>query len=465
MQAVQNQTPKYSRRRPELTPCYKILQGHLNTFIADRAAEDRPLPKYVVEEFDAFMRCGIPAFGFLRLKCSCCKEEKIVAFSCKKRGFCPSCCAKRQAEAATHLISNVLPFIPYRQFVISFPIPMRYWLQTNKKLYSKIHALLIREIHRHYTNKAKSSGIKGSTPGSISFTQRWGSALNLNPHAHVLCADGVYTWVNGKPRWNNMEKITDQEVSDLITKISQSVMLFLRKQGYLDKDGDVVQNPLADGLFQENAALSLATQNSVNGFSLHANTAFNTLQREPLRKLIEYIARGPLSNERLQIDNDGKVQLQLKTKWSDGTTHLLFTPGEFIEKLTALIPLPKSHLVRWAGVFAPNSKYRKEITLKPDVKKGFQFKGDDEKGGLKNYSWSKMLAQVFKIDVTKCESCGADMVALGSVKDRDQIKRYLNHIGLDPDPPPMAPARSWQESLDFDQSPANRYEEPTIHLD
>jgi hypothetical protein len=330
MQAVQNQTPKYSRRRPELTPCYKILQGHLNTFIADRAAEDRPLPKYVLEEFDAFMRCGIPAFGFLRLKCSCCKEEKIVAFSCKKRGFCPSCCAKRQAEAATHLISNVLPFIPYRQFVVSFPIPMRYWLQTNKKLYSKIHALLIREIHRHYTNKAKSIGIKDSTPGSISFTQRWGSALNLNPHAHVLCADGVYTWVNGKPRWNNMEKITDQEVSDLITKISQSVMRFLKKQGYLDKDGDVVQNPLADGLFQENAALSLATQNSiagkiafgpnagnhvtkigsgfgfgeeiplikgrlcysVNGFSLHANTAFNTLQREPLRKLIEYIARG-----------------------------------------------------------------------------------------------------------------------------------------------------------------------------
>jgi hypothetical protein len=53
------------------------------------------------------------------------------------------------------------------------------------------------------------------------------------------------------------------------------------------------------------------------------------------------------------------------------------------------------------------------------------------------------------------------MVALGSVKDRDQIKRYLNHIGLDPDPPPMAPARSWQESLDFDQSLANRYEDPT----
>gem|GEM_PF-2540620 len=56
---------------------------------------------------------------------------------------------------------------------------------------------------------------------------------------------------------------------------------------------------------------------------------------------------GSPGDERLQIDADGSVQLQLKTEWSDGSTHLLFTPGEFIEKLTALIPPPKSHLVRW----------------------------------------------------------------------------------------------------------------------
>ncbi len=74
-----------------------------------------------------------------------------------------------------------------------------------------------------------------------------------------------------------------------------------------------------------------------------------------------------------------------------------------------------------------------------------------------------MLAQVFKIDVTKCESCQGDMAPICSVMDRDSIKRYLNHIGLDPDPPLRAPARSVQGALDFDQS--NQYEEPTIHVD
>jgi hypothetical protein len=261
---------------------------------------------------------------------------------------------------------------------------------------------------------------------------------------HVVCTEGINTSVDGKPRWHNLvDSITYEKVSDLISKIAQSVMRLLKKQGLLDKDGEVVQNPAADALFKDSESLSLATQNSiagkiafgpnagnyvtrigsgfgfgeeiplakgklcfsVDGFSLHANTAINAQRRDQLRKLIEYIARGPLSNQRLEITTDGKVKLQLKTRWSDGTTHLLFTPSEFIEKLSALIPPPKSHLVRWAGVFAPNSPYRKKITLKPEIKKGFQFKGETEKNGFKDFSWSKMLAQVFKIDVTKCESC------------------------------------------------------------
>ncbi len=133
-------TPKpvtYMRRRPELTPCYRILQNHLNTFISDRDREGRPLPNYVIKEFDAFLECGIPAYGCLRLVCKSCQKEQVVAFSCKKRGFCPSCCAKRQVEAAAHLVDHVLPMTPYRQFVVTFPIPMRYWLHSNKELFSK----------------------------------------------------------------------------------------------------------------------------------------------------------------------------------------------------------------------------------------------------------------------------------------------------------------------------------------
>ena len=237
MSAALQTPPKYSRRRPELTPCYKILQGHLDTFIAEREAEGRPLPDYIKEEFEAYMRCGIPAFGFLRLKCKSCEEEIFVAFSCKKRGFCPSCCAKRMVEAATHLTDNVLPMVPYRQFVISFPIPLRYWMHSNKKLFAKIHSLVIKQLHTYYKQKAQTMGLAESTPGSISFTQRWGSALNLNPHFHVICADGVYINHLGKARFKNIDPITDNEVAELITKISERVLKYLQRQGYLNNEG------------------------------------------------------------------------------------------------------------------------------------------------------------------------------------------------------------------------------------
>ena len=71
---------------------------------------------------------------------------------------------------------------------------------------------------------------------------------------------------------------------------------------------------------------------SINGLSLHANTSTNTLARDGLRKLVEYISRGPLSNERLEITKSGLVKLKLKTAYSDGTSHLLFTPGGVYRK-------------------------------------------------------------------------------------------------------------------------------------
>ena len=92
--------------------------------------------------------------------------------------------------AATHQVDHILPMAPYRQFVVTFPIPMRYWLHSNKELFSKVYRIIIIEIHSYYKTKALSSGIKVAKSGAISFTQLAGSALNLNPHLHILFCDG-----------------------------------------------------------------------------------------------------------------------------------------------------------------------------------------------------------------------------------------------------------------------------------
>ncbi|MFN0299632.1 MAG: transposase zinc-binding domain-containing protein [Burkholderiales bacterium] len=127
-QAVQRapaaDTVHYERRCPEDTILYQLVQEHLETFLAQAQAQTgTALPQFVKDEFDAFLQCGILAHGFLRLRCAKCAHEKLVAFLCKRRGFCPSCGARRMAEAAAHLVDYVIPPVPVRQWVLSFPIP------------------------------------------------------------------------------------------------------------------------------------------------------------------------------------------------------------------------------------------------------------------------------------------------------------------------------------------------------
>ena len=93
------------------------MQAHLDTFPAfvDQETGGTGLPTFVTDEFDAFLACGIRAYGFLRLRCDGYAEAQLVVFSCKRRSICPSCGTRRMAEAAAHLVDHVIPKVPVRQ--------------------------------------------------------------------------------------------------------------------------------------------------------------------------------------------------------------------------------------------------------------------------------------------------------------------------------------------------------------
>ena len=89
--------PHYERRRPEQTPLYRLVREHYATFAAevDSASGGTGLPRFIKDEFAAYLECGILAHGFLRLTCDGCATDTLVAFSCKRRGICPSCGTRR----------------------------------------------------------------------------------------------------------------------------------------------------------------------------------------------------------------------------------------------------------------------------------------------------------------------------------------------------------------------------------
>ena len=105
--------------------------------------------------------------------------------------------------------------------------------------------------------------------------------------------------------------------------------------------------------------------NAITGFSLHAAVRWGADQRKELEHLCRYITRPAIANERLKRNRAGQVVLQLKSAFKDGTTHIVMSPLEFMQRLAALVPRPRLHLIRFHGVLAPNAKLRREIVPSP----------------------------------------------------------------------------------------------------
>ena len=224
----------YERQRPELTTLYRLVQQHAATFFAqaeDAAGAD--LPQFVKDEFDAFLECGILAHGFLRLRCGDCGHDKLVAFSCKRRGFCPSCGARRMSQTAAHLLDHVIPHVPVRQWVLSLPIPLRLLLAAQPKLVTPVLQVVHRVITRFLLKQA---GVKTdeADSGAVTLIQRFGSAANLNIHLHCLVLDGVYRrGTDGAPEFVEVPAPTDEALQTVLHKVIMRMMKLLTRRGVL----------------------------------------------------------------------------------------------------------------------------------------------------------------------------------------------------------------------------------------
>ena len=84
-------------------------------------AEYGVLRREVVETLDGYLNCGILVHGAARVSCELCQHSMVVPFSCKRRGVCPSCAAKRAVVFAEHLHSEVLQPVPHHHAVFSVP--------------------------------------------------------------------------------------------------------------------------------------------------------------------------------------------------------------------------------------------------------------------------------------------------------------------------------------------------------
>ncbi len=181
-QARPNSSAVYVRHRPETTLLYQVIREYWPEFQAELASQDKYLPAYITKEFEAYLKCGRLEHGFLRVQCETCHDEKLVAFSCKLRAFCPSCGARRMTESAALLVDEVLPHQPMRQWVLSVPFPLRFLFASQPAVMGKVLGIVYRTIATHLIHKA--GYIKATAhAGAVTQIQCFGGSLNAN----LLC--------------------------------------------------------------------------------------------------------------------------------------------------------------------------------------------------------------------------------------------------------------------------------------
>ena len=184
---------------------------------------------------------------------------------------------------------------------------------------------------------------------------------------------------------------------------------------------------------------------SVQGFSLHANTQVPAHRRDQLERLIRSTARGAVSLERLTQDANGDLVYTFTHPWSDGTTGIRLSPMELVEKLAALVPLPRMPLVRYGGCLAPHSHLREAIIPTPR-QQGMTDEAPDAESP--RWSWARLLKRVFALDMARCPFCQQGTLRIiAAITHGEVIRTILQHLKLAVDPPPIAPARVRQEAF------------------
>ncbi|MCB9881922.1 MAG: transposase zinc-binding domain-containing protein [Planctomycetes bacterium] len=230
----------YERRRPETTALHQVVREHLATFLQrrDDAPDRNPFPSFIRREFHEYLTCGLLAAGFLRVHCPSCKQDALVAFSCKRRGFCPSCCARRMSDTAAHLVERVLPEAPIRQWVFTLPHPLRFRLAYDPQLLRAVRRVFTRTVLAFYRRHLRTPQSPRTQSGAVVFVQRFGSALDLNVHLHALFLDGAYTAqdVVSPPRFRPLERLTDEYVAKLVAQLQRRVLPVLETHDAPDED-------------------------------------------------------------------------------------------------------------------------------------------------------------------------------------------------------------------------------------
>ena len=478
---------------------YRVVQKHWETY-RERAEADGPLPGFVVDEFEAFLRCGILAHGAVLVACGQCSHERLVGLSCKGRAWCSACLGRRMNDSAAFLVDHVLPQVPVRAWVCTLPWELRYLAGYDKQLCGQLVGAFVQSVLDCLRRRAKRElglrSVSEAHTGAVTFVQRFDSALRLNVHSHTEALDGVYVERDDELVFHPLGETSAEEIEWVARRTFERAKRLLRRRGLLD--GERLDSDGCDDTLQtDHAALagcydaavrgvaqfgkrtgqptlrlidpSAATDGreptaravTVGGFNVYAGRAIDGRDRKQLEPQLRYTGRPPVAQHRLEELSDGRVRYRMKRPWKDGTTSIVFEPLDLLGRLAALVPPPRFNLIRYHGVLAPGAKLRSRIVPAPTEADRpaqldlFNRTPDYLDGSKYRLKWAAMLRRTFREDLEVCIRCGGPARVVQFATEPEDLHPLLERFGEPLEAPVPHPARPPpQLELDWFDEPA-----------
>jgi Zn-finger nucleic acid-binding protein len=431
-------------RRPRdasASPLYLAVLDHLETYLSERSrAKDDPSGPAAEFSLRAFLQCGIPRFGLARFRCKC-GESRFVAFSCKRRLACPSCDAKRAVVESSHALDELLPDVPYRQWVLILPKRLRYFVHRDPRLAGEIASIFARTLTVYY--RKKSAAPRAAAPAQFHALQRFGSAINLHLHDHAVVSDGCFTLEAGKLKFYPARPPGVLDIAKLLE--------ILRRR--------IFRRMLRLGAVPASSIREMLTWPH-SGFSLDAGTRIESGDRDALRRLLLYVLRPALSLKKLTYKPELNLVRYQPSKTNGGPSYHEWTGVEFVRRMAALIPPPRKHVVRYYGALGPCSPLRSAVNCatrgkatSAELEAGYAVtllgraareagKAAKKAASAARKSWAACMRKVFEVDPVLCAKCGGEMKLVAVILDDGELDRILAHQGWPTEFPKTKPSRA-----------------------
>lgn len=368
---------------------------------------------------------------------------------------------------ATHITSEVLPKLPVRQWVLSVPKWIRYFLARDSGLASQVLRIFIYEIQKQLKISIGKNSSYDVKVGAISFIQRFGSALNRHIHYHCVVMDGIFCEdAEGLLQFHEVDDLSADDSDAVQSRVRKRVLSLYKRRGIITAED----------------AENLKCWKGSGGFSVNADVRIDSVDRKGLERLLRYCARPPFSGEKLTAisafgEKADAVRLlyDVNKNSQDSQQPLNLTATELLDKLAHLIPPPRRHRHHYHGVLAPNSRYRSRITQFANqefkatkVISHTEIKSEDLNSKAKTDSlltpkkssigWAKLIRKVYEVDPLKCEQCGETMKIIAYITNATSIHKILTYIDEESEQPKMHSARGPPDNFYPEDGEASEYQ-------